>query len=194
MISVKVKGEQSPAEMERAMRDLVRMAKDNRRAFRKMAKQVLIPSAKRAFASQTAQDGERWEKVTPDYAEAKKAAGKGRKLLQRSGALKKSMTRVGKGVAGLRIYGKKYMKIGTTLNYAVPLQWGYGAKSFSTSRAKARGSRRRTASKGLRSDVPSRRFVSWSRPMREEAARLMVDHMQIEADLAAAKLAKKGGR
>ena len=61
-------------------------------AFERIAKQISLYS-KRAFATQTSPDGQKWRDIRPTWREEKKRRGKGRGALVLSGKLKKATHR-----------------------------------------------------------------------------------------------------
>lgn len=165
-------------EIDRLLRELGKDMRDFRPAWRRIAKEVLLPAVSKAFASKTSPDGESWAPRTEEY--SKRAKGS---LLERKGRLRKSLTTEGGGALALRKFGKMFALVGTDLDYALPLQWGYGAKSRSTGRALSRASAsgrtaRRSRSKRRRSDVPPRPFIAWSATMRVRSSTILVEFLQ----------------
>lgn len=173
------------AELDKLLRKIGEGFGDWRGAWRRIALEVLLPSIDAAFSARASQDGDAWAPHSPDYAKRKKGGA----LLEDTGALRKSLTKKGGGGGAMRRYNKKWARIGTDLPYALPLQWGYGAGSHSSRRSAARASQgvttkpRKSRSKGARSDVPARRFIAWSRGMREQAILRTIAHLdQVIAD------------
>ena len=161
-----------PREIDALLRRIAAGLRDFRPAWKRIAREVLLPAVASAFASQTSPDGERWAPLSEEYA----ARRTGSSALEGSGALRRSVTKVGGGSDAVRRYGKKFARVGTDVPYSLALQWGYGKRSFSSTRATA-GLGKKTRSKGRRSDVPARRFIGWNEPMRILSAELMVDHL-----------------
>jgi len=186
--------------LDKLMSRLQMELRDYRRAFRSIAKGVLIPSVKRSFARDASQEGEKWAPLTAEYARKKAAGGGSKKVLELSGKLKKSMTRVGRSGGGVRIFGKRFMRFGTEEAYSVPLHWGYGARSLSARRARSTG-RQKSRSKRRRSDIEARPFSVWNNAMTREAFEAIVEHLEDRIGNSAkilaarrARIAATGGR
>lgn len=181
-------------EINKLLAGLTEEFRDWRPAWRRIAKEVLLPRVAEAFSSKASPAGEAWAPNSPEYRKRKKGG-----LLEASGKLRKSLTKEGGGGKAVRKYGKKFALVGTDLGYALPLQWGYGKGSLSSTRAAARAStgtsgRRRSRSRGLRSDVPARPFIAWSPSMRVRASTVVLEHLRTQVEKQAAGFEKRTGR
>lgn len=191
-LSIDVKTEPSTRDLDRALAELQEELRDFRKGWRNVAKMVFIPATKRAFASRTSPDGGAWDPLTTEYATRKKReGGSPRRILQLGKDLKRTATRIGKTADGTRIFGKRLMVFGTQLSYSVPLQWGYGAKSFSS--RKATGNRK-SRSKGKRSDIAARPFMVISSKMSSKATELIIEHIERLTATSAKQLAARRAR
>lgn len=179
-------------EIDRLLRELGKDLQDFRPAWRRIAKEVLLPAVARAFSSKTSPDGTKWAERTKGYED--RAGGS---LMELKGRLRKSVT-ADSGSLSVRKFGKKFALVGTDIDYAVPLQWGYGAKSRSSSaaltRAEASGrARRKSRSKGRRSDVPERPFIAWSATMRVRSSTILLEFLEQLVAKRATDLVPAGG-
>lgn len=188
MLGVKLTQTPTGKQLRKQMGRIVTKGTDLRKPFRKIAKQVLIPTVKSAFASRTEPGGQAWAPLTEGYAKKKKkAGGSPRKILVLSGQLKKAATRVGKVDGGVRSFNKKSMRHGVDLHYAAAHFFGYGLKSKSSKP----GVREKKEFK--RSDVEPRSWAILTKAMVKDATDLVVEH-QDEVIRKEALRARKGGR
>lgn len=166
----------SVQKIDQILRGIAEGLRDFRAAWHRISTEVLLPSIDTAFANQTSQDGTPWAPLSAAYAARKK----GGRILERSGKLRRALTSVDfHGTGAIRRFGKKSALIGTSLIEGAPIQYGYGSKSASTSRAVARGKKNfRTKSLGRRAAVPPRSFIGWNDAMREEATGIMIEELE----------------
>lgn len=180
-------------EIERLLRELGKDLQDFRPAWRRISKEVLLPAVAKAFSTKTSPDGEKWAPRSPEYAMRAKGS-----LMSAKGKLLKSATKEGGGSLAVRKFGKKRALIGTDIAYGLPLQWGYGKKSRSSSRALARaeasGRARRSRSGGKRSDVPARPFIAWSATMRVRSSSILIEYLEQLVAKRAGNLSSAGGK
>ncbi len=159
--------EQTPTaeELNRALNQLQDNLRENRPTWNRIAKEVLVPSIKKAFSKREAQDGTRWEPLTRRYGEEKRRAGGNRaELLRGPGRdLFNSLTRISGGSDGQRLFTRSVMKFGTEFRKSVPLQEGW----------KPKGSNRR---------IDGRPFVTWNSEMRRAALEIMLEETDKKVD------------
>lgn len=189
-IGLRLDSQPTIGQIDAMMRSIALEIADFRPVWIRITQSILLPALTTAFATSTSPDGTPWEPLSKKYvSEKERGVGAGGKTLERSGKLMESLTRAGGGAGAQRQFGKQSARIGTTLDYALPTQWGYGSKSASSSRAAARAALghaptrvRASRSTGARGAVHARSFIAWSPAMRESATGEVVAFLQAIVD------------
>lgn len=175
--------------------------KDLRKAWRRAAKEVIVPSMKDAFRGKHTPTGESWAAADPLYALLKKRQhGKGaRRLLRLDGALQKAMARIGKSPGAIRTYEKNFMRFGTNLDHAPSMQWGFvpggfgrGKRGPPTSPRSKRGKAEQAAARSK--GTPRRGFAELTGDAEDAIARIVAEKAQEIIDNKARALAARRAR
>lgn len=170
-----------PTEIQAYLERIAAELQDFRPAWQRIAREIILPALRQAFSSASSPDGQAWAPLSARYLaeKEKRFPGAGTQPGVASGKLLDALTREGSGGGALRSFGAKSARIGTSLAYALPMQWGYGAGSVAAARAAQHGGPlRKTRSLGLRSAVPARSFIAWSSEMSDRALDILITHLQ----------------
>lgn len=100
------------------LRELPQVAKLDMGDMKRLADAIdsrFVTNERALFASEGASGGERWAPLSPDYAEAKRRRFPGRKILARTGRLRRSLTQKGdpEHVAVYRLAPRPVVEVGT---------------------------------------------------------------------------------
>lgn len=102
------------AQVDRQLLRFAGRARDARPAFREMARRF-APAEGRQFDSQGAYGSGPWKPLSPEYAAWKERHYPGRKIMQRTGALKRDLT---ERPFGVEVIEPSHMVLGTNRSYA----------------------------------------------------------------------------